>query len=150
MTPVEGERLDELRRHFDATTIPRRAAPPPSLSLSLSLSLWLSLFLRLIILNHNHARSSRRSDRLRFIAGINARSASQRAARISSASRRLSSSSSHTFDAHVGDNNIYCSRFRDLSPRVKYKSVSNRGDWEREGNSREIIGILDDDEISGR
>lgn len=33
---------------------------------------FVSLFsLRLIILNHNHARSSRRSDRLRFIAGIN-------------------------------------------------------------------------------
>lgn len=46
-----------------------------------------SLFsLRLIILNHNHARSSRRSDRLRFIAGINVWHASQpcyiRAARI--------------------------------------------------------------------
>lgn len=35
------------------------------------------LSLRLIILNHNHARSSRRSDRLRFIAGINVWHASQ-------------------------------------------------------------------------
>lgn len=60
MTSVDGERF---RRVALLVTLTQRFRVVLSFA---------SLFsLRLIILNHNHARSSRRSDRLRFIAGIN-------------------------------------------------------------------------------
>lgn len=91
MTSVHGERAltAYASRSPRLTQRFRIVSPACRLARSASCFLPLSPSLRLIILNHNQARSSRRSDRLRFIAGINVRrvprSGHVGAARISSA-----------------------------------------------------------------
>lgn len=102
----------------DATTIPR-----PSLFSASTRTHYFALFSflslpspslsRLIIFNHNHARSSRRSDRLRFIVRINvwrclAGDHLRQIARISSASCVSSSTSAVVLStSHVANNNLF-------------------------------------------